>query len=120
MLDVMVSIIIPSYNRALFVSETLDSVISQTYQNWECIVVDDGSTDETKAIVKRYVELDERVMLYDRNIEMRPKGACACRNQGADLSVGRYLVFLDTDDLLEPFCLEQRVKVMEGNVGLDF
>jgi len=113
-----VSIITPSFNRESFVAETLDSLLNQTYENWENIVVDDGSSDRTKEIIQEYANRDNRIKLYDRDRE--PKGACTCRNQGVDFCEGEFLIFLDTDDLLEPFCLEQRVKVMEENTKLDF
>ena len=118
MSDPIVSIITPSYNREYFVADTLDSLLSQEYKNWENIVVDDGSTDATKDIIKAYSDKDSRIKVFNR--DRSPKGACTCRNQGVDLSEGQYLVFLDTDDLLEPFCIEQRVKVMENNPALDF
>jgi glycosyltransferase involved in cell wall biosynthesis len=114
----IVSIITPSFNREEFVAETLDSLLSQTYSDWENIIVDDGSSDRTKDIVSNYAAKDPRIKLYDRSRE--PKGACTCRNEGVDLCNGEFLIFLDTDDLLEPFCIEQRVKVMEENPELDF
>ena len=115
-----VSIITPSFNREAFVSQTLDSLLAQTYESWENVVVDDGSTDKTKEIISEYAVRDSRIKLYDRDEKIKPKGACACRNQGVDLCEGKYLIFLDTDDLLEPFCLEQRAQVMEDNPELDF
>jgi glycosyltransferase involved in cell wall biosynthesis len=116
--EVRVSIITPSFNRADLISQTLDSVAAQSLPDWEQIIVDDGSTDNTKEVINSYRAKDSRFRLYDRARE--PKGACACRNIAVDYSVGEYLIFLDTDDLLEPFCLEQRVKVMEQNPDLDF
>ncbi|RLD85933.1 MAG: glycosyltransferase family 2 protein, partial [Bacteroidetes bacterium] len=62
----LVSIIIPAYNRADLIGETLDSVLAQTYPNWECIVVDDGSADKTKDVVQHYVDKDPRFILVDR------------------------------------------------------
>ena len=69
-----VSIITPSYNRESFVAETLDSLLNQTFENWENIVVDDGSSDKTKEIIQEYVNRDSRIKLFDRDRE--PKGAC--------------------------------------------
>jgi len=114
----MVSIITPSFNRERYVAETLDSILAQTYKNWENIIVDDGSTDSTKDIIREYAAKDSRIKLYER--ERDPKGACTCRNQGVDICSGKYLIFLDTDDLLEPFCLEQRVRAIESVPELDF
>ena len=75
----LVSIIIPTYNRAHLIAETLDSIIAQTYTNWECIVVDDGSTDPTDELMETYCKKDSRFQYYHRP-KNRPKGANACRN----------------------------------------
>lgn len=111
-----VSIIIPSYNRSEFISETLESVLQQTYKNWECIIVDDGSTDNSFDIINSYIEKDKRFKIFFR--DRGPKGACTCRNIAVEKCDGDYLIFLDTDDLLEPFCCEQRVNAMTED--LDF
>lgn len=113
-----VSIITPSFDREEFIAATLESLLAQTYPYWENVVVDDGSTDKTHEIVRAYVDNDSRIRCYDRS--RGPKGACTCRNEGVDHCEGEYLIFLDTDDLLEPFCIEQRVKAMEENPDLDF
>lgn len=112
------SIIMPSYNRAHHICETLDSIRAQSLEAWECIVVDDGSTDDSLAIVTSYVQRDPRVKLMQRGRE--PKGAGTCRNIAVEHACGRYVMFLDTDDILAPFCLEHRVGVMEANPELDF
>lgn len=114
----LVSIITPSFNREDLVSETLESILGQSYPNWENIIVDDGSTDRTKEIVDSYVVRDPRFRRFDR--KGNPKGACTCRNEGVGRSRGKYVVFLDTDDIIEPFCLEQRVAAMESRPELDF
>ncbi|GAL61487.1 glycosyltransferase family 2 protein [Algibacter lectus] len=95
----LVSIIIPTYNRAHLISETLDSILAQTYTNWECIVVDDGSTDDTSLIVNKYCTKDLR-FIYHKRPSNKKKGANACRNYGFELSKGEYIQFLDSDDLL--------------------
>lgn len=116
----LVSIIIPTYNRADLIIETLESVKSQTYNNWECIVVDDeyGSGDETEQIVNDIIKSDNRISYYKRNRE--PKGAPTCRNIGFDQSKGKYIIFLDSDDLMADFCIERRIKYFEQNPGEDF
>lgn len=113
-----VSIIIPNFNRANFIGETLYSVISQTYQNWEAIVVDDGSTDGSLDIIESYAKKDGRISSFIR--DRLPKGPSTCRNIGVEKSKGEYLIFLDSDDLLAPFCLAQRVEFMMKNSNLDF
>ena len=115
----LVSIVIPTFNRAHLISETLDSIIAQTHTNWECIVVDDGSTDETINVLKAYVEKDKRFQLHKRPTH-KLKGANACRNFGFKKSKGEYLIFLDSDDLLENTCLETRVKIFGMNINSDF
>lgn len=116
--EVVVTICIPSYNRGDLVSETLDSLRAQTDPRWEAVVVDDGSTDNSVAVVSAYSRRDSRIRLMTRN--RTPKGACACRNIAVEHARGRFVLFLDTDDLLAPFCVEQRVKVMDSSPGLDF
>src|SRR3974390_1720740 len=113
-----VSILTPSFNREDLVAEMLDSVAAQSYPLWENIVVDDGSNDRTKEIVAAYAARDRRFKLFDRAGGL--KGACTCRNEGVARSSGQYIMFLDTDDVIEPFCLEQRVGAMESRPELDF
>lgn len=114
----LVSIIIPTYNRAYLISETLDSVLFQIYENWECIIVDDGSTDNTDEVVESYLCKDPRFQFHYRPND-RIKGANACRNYGFELSKGGYLLFLDSDDTLEVFCLLERVGLMTRDLNID-
>lgn len=114
----LVSILTPSFNREHLVVETLESVLEQRYPHWEMLVVDDGSTDRTREVVAGYAARDSRIRLYNRTWE--PKGACACRNEGVSMCGGDYVMFLDTDDIIEPFCLENRVAAMDGQPDLDF
>lgn len=107
MKSLLVSIIIPTYNRAHLINETLDSVLAQTYSNWECIVVDDGSTDTTKEVLKSYTNKDSRFIFIERDNTI-PKGGNSCRNIGMKRANGTYLVFLDSDDILMDFCLKFR------------
>jgi glycosyltransferase involved in cell wall biosynthesis len=105
-----VSIVIPVYNTEKFLKETLDSVIAQTYTNWEIVAVDDHSSDSSVEILQNYADTDSRIKFHIRDSER--KGGSVCRNIGLVKAVGEYVIFLDSDDLLRPFCLEQRVKVM--------
>lgn len=95
----LVSIIIPTYNRAHLIGETLDSIIAQTYQNWECIVVDDGSTDHTDEVLRQYCQKDTRIRCHHRPDEHLPGGNGA-RNYGLSLIKGNYIIFFDSDDLM--------------------
>jgi glycosyltransferase involved in cell wall biosynthesis len=113
----IISIIIPVYNREKLVVETLESVLRQTYSNWECIVVDDGSTDNTWEVLLTYAKKDERIKVFQRNRE--PKGAPKCRNIGMEQAKGDYLIFLDSDDLLAPWCLAERNRLLQTYPNLD-
>lgn len=105
----LVSIIIPTFNRSHILGESLDSVLSQTYKNWECIIIDDESTDNTREVVTKYVVKDSRFVHYNRPTDAL-KGANACRNYGIEKSKGDYIIFLDSDDLLILDCLEKRIE----------
>lgn len=107
----LVSVIIPTYNRAYLIGETLDSVLAQTYQNWECVVVDDGSNDNTDEVVGTYVEKDKRFKYYHRPEEHLPGGNGA-RNYGFKMSQGEYVNWFDSDDLMLPEKLEIQVNLL--------
>jgi glycosyltransferase involved in cell wall biosynthesis len=96
----LVSIIIPVYNREGLVEETLDSILAQSFKNWECIIVDDGSSDNTLPILEEYSKNDPRIKYFDRP-EDRPKGANACRNYGFEKSSGEFIQWFDSDDLMD-------------------
>ena len=81
----LISIIIPTYNRAHLINDTLNSIIAQTYTNWECIVVDDASTDNTASILEGYINKDS-LFQYNIRPNIKPKGANACRNFGFEIS----------------------------------
>ncbi|MBZ9628904.1 glycosyltransferase family 2 protein [Psychroflexus sp. CAK1W] len=104
----LVSIIIPVFNKAAYFVETLESVFWQEFQLWECIIVDDGSTDSSQKIAQDFENRDRRFTLYKRP-ENFVKGASSCRNYGLEKAMGKYIVFLDADDLLSPVCLNQRM-----------
>lgn len=115
-MNVEVSVIIPTYNRGGIISETLESVQAQTFPDWECIVVDDGSTDDTEALVQKYVEKDSRFRFVKRPAD-RNKGGNACRNIGYELSHGKYIQFLDSDDLLAANKFEEQVQALRKQTG---
>jgi len=102
----LISIIIPTYNRAHIISDTLNSIIAQSFTNWECIVVDDGSTDNTSEVLSSYIKKDNRFRYYKRP-ENKQKGPCSCRNYGFEISKGDYINFFDSDDLLKPEAYEK-------------
>lgn len=106
----LVSIIMPSYNCGRFVRETIDSVLAQTYTNWELLFVDDCSTDDTESIVKSYH--DSRIHFF-KNV--KNSGAAVSRNWALREAKGRWIAFLDSDDLWLPEKLEHQIRFMEEN-----
>jgi len=116
----LISIIIPTYNRSDFLGETLDSILKQTYKNWECIVVDDGSTDFTRELLELYKNKDKRFQ-YHLRPDSKPKGANACRNYGFEKSSGDLVNWFDSDDLMfSNSFLEEAVKEFQSGSAIDF
>lgn len=101
----LVSIIIPTFNRVHYIPETLDSILNQTYNNWECIIIDDGSEDNTQEVIGKYVKKDSRFQFHNRP-ENKPKGANSCRNYGFELSKGELIKWFDSDDIMLPNHIE--------------
>lgn len=106
----LISIIMPSYNTGQYIGESIRSVLAQTYENWELIIVDDCSTDETVAVVSSFA--DPRIC-YFRNEEN--SGAAISRNRALREAKGRWIAFLDSDDLWHPEKLEKQMAFMEEN-----
>ena len=113
----LVSVIIPTYNRGHLIGETLDSVLAQTYQNWECIIVDDGSSDNTDEVVSEYVKKDSRFKYFHRPEEHLPGGNGA-RNYGFKLSQGEYVNWFDSDDLMDNGLLIKQIKNIDSNTAV--
>lgn len=111
------SIIIPVFNRYELVKLMIDSIVAQTYKNWELILVDDGSTDGTDDKIKEYIRDKEKINLIKR--DGQEKGAPVCRNIGLKEAKGEYVVFFDSDDIVANICLEQRVKYLKSHDNLD-
>lgn len=104
----LVSVIIPTFNRARLVSQSIESVIAQTYANLEVLVIDDGSTDATQAVVS---SIDDRRIRY---IEQENRGVSSARNHGVEVSRGELVAFLDSDDLWERRKIEQQVRLFSN------
>lgn len=105
------SIILPTYNRSEMVVSAIESVLSQSYKNWELIIVDDGSTDNTRVIVEKFVKVDNRIIyLYQKN-----KERSAARNNGIQNAIGDFICFLDSDDLYHKRHLEEFEKLIVKN-----
>lgn len=104
----LVSVIIPTWNRASRVSLAIDSVVAQTYPSWEAIVVDDGSTDDTATVVAERSAADSRI----RYVFQSNRGVSAARNRGLAMAEGDYIAFLDSDDVWEPWKLELQIRCL--------
>ena len=110
----LVSIIIPTYNRAHLLGETLESVLAQTYENWECLIIDDGSIDATDELMDFYCEKDSRIKYYHRP-DIRQKGANACRNYGFEMCKGEFIQWFDSDDIIHADKLKIQVAALYNN-----
>ena len=95
------SIIIPAYNANAFLPSILESILSQEYPNFEVLLINDGSTDNTEDICRHYASLDKRISLISKNNE----GVSIARNKGLDIAQGKYILFVDADDILYPNAL---------------
>lgn len=113
----LVSVIVPCYNKERFASRTLSSLRSQTYANFEVVIVDDCSTDSSWQIIQDFVSQDARFFAERSNVN---RGADYCRNRGFALSKGEYLIFLDADDWLADDCIARRVAEMQNDCARDF
>ncbi len=114
----MISIIIPTFNRATLIGETLNSIIAQSFKNWECIIIDDGSTDNTIDILDQYILKDSRIRYYYRPKYIN-KGATACRNFGFKNSIGDFVCWFDSDDIMPENSLLDRFNIL-NNSEYDF
>ncbi len=108
--DELVSIIVPVYNAEKFIRDTLETVKAQTYKNWELILVDDCSIDNSVNIIKSYIKDDKRISLIAQN---KNNGAAITRNKGIEKATGRYICFLDADDLWDSNKIEEQLKFMK-------
>lgn len=111
-MEPLVSIITPMYNSEKYIGETIESVLNQTYKNWEMVIVNDCSTDRGPEIVKEYQKKDSRIKFYNNE---KNKGVSETRNKGIKLAKGKYIAFLDSDDLWKKEKLEKQVNFMEDN-----
>ena len=112
MMSDLVSIITPMYNSEKYIKETLESVINQTYENWEIFIIDDGSSDDCVKLVEGFKKFDGRIKLI---LNEQNQGAALSRNIGIRKANGRYIAFLDSDDLWFPTKLEEQINFMSKN-----
>jgi teichuronic acid biosynthesis glycosyltransferase TuaG len=106
----LVSIVVPIYNAEKFLDDTIKSVLSQSYTNWELLLINDCSTDQSENIAKKYLSKKIKLYVMDKN-----SGAALTRNKGIDLAKGRYLCFIDADDLWDSKKIEKQVYFMKKN-----
>jgi glycosyltransferase involved in cell wall biosynthesis len=111
----LVTVIIPAYNASAFLSDAVASVLGQTHRDVEVIVVDDGSTDDTAAVLAQWQARDARV----RAVHQHNGGLAAARNAGLNVACGQYVAFLDADDVIHPEKLERQVAYLEAHPGTD-
>jgi len=115
-MNALVSIITPSYNSAKFIAETIQSVQNQTYQNWEMIIVDDGSSDETESVVLSIIQNDNRIQFHKLS---QNSGPAVARNTGIEKASGDYMTFIDADDIWFPTFIENNIKTIQ-ETGIPF
>ena len=115
-MNALVSIITPSYNSAKFIAETIQSVQYQTYPNWEMIIVDDGSIDETESVVLSIIQKDSRIQFHKLS---QNSGPAVARNTGIEKASGDYMTFIDADDIWFPTFIENNIKTIQ-ETGIPF
>lgn len=107
-MEPLISVIIPCYNQARYLSDAVESVISQTYTNWECIIVNDGSPDDTKSIAEYYLAKDNRI----KYVEKKNGGLSSARNAGVKVAKGQFLQLLDADDVILESKFEEQIRIL--------
>lgn len=107
-----VSIIMATYNRAHLIVEALESIMKQSFRDWECLIIDDGGTDNTKEVINFILEKDNRFDFFQRTNKYQ-KGLPGCRNYGLDLAKGERIIFFDDDDIVHPDNLKKGLEVLE-------
>jgi glycosyltransferase involved in cell wall biosynthesis len=114
MLIPSLTLIIPVYNRALVIGEMLDSILSQTSDDWECIIIDDGSTDNIDAVIKSYSDSDKRFCYY-RRPDFYKSGGNGARNYGFSISNGDFVNFIDSDDILHQDFVKEKLNAIKSS-----
>lgn len=112
--EALVSVIIPAYNCEKYVVEAINSVLAQTYKNWELLVLDDGSKDNTLQVIEEFSKNDSRIKTLPNGKNM---GVSATRNRGIELASGEWIAFLDSDDMWHPLKLEKQLRFAEENAA---
>lgn len=109
------SVIIPCYNQAVYLTDCLNSILEQSESNWEAIIINDGSTDNTRSVAQKFCSIDSRIKLIEKN----NGGLSSARNEGLKNAKGNRIIFMDADDLFFPDCLEHIKKSLSNNLSDD-
>jgi teichuronic acid biosynthesis glycosyltransferase TuaG len=110
MIEGLVSIVTPLFNGGKYIHETIESVINQTYSNWEMLIINDGSTDNSAKIAEQFTIKDSRIKLFGQS----NAGSAAARNNGLRRANGQYIALLDADDLWDPIFLEEQIRFLKS------
>lgn len=116
--EILVSVVVPCFNNGKYLKELIDCFERQTVGYWELNIVDDGSTDNTIEVISDYIKDFTNIHLYQR--DRGPKNGDTCRNIGFEKSVGKYIIFVDADDLISTSFIQHRVEYMESNPNVDY
>ena len=116
-----VSIVTASYNYENYIKETIESILAQTFQDWEMIIVDDGSTDKSVEVIKKYCKKDSRIKLYQHQ-NNENKGLAETLKLGISKVTSEWIIFLESDDTIKPYYIEEKLKIIEKypNIALIF
>lgn len=112
------SIIMPVFNHRDEVRTMIDSILANDFNAWELLAVDDGSGEDTLQLLESYAAVDSRIRVVRRS--RQPKGAQTCRNMGLEMARGEFVIVFDSDDYIAPYCLRQRVEMLQKRTDLDF
>ncbi|WP_075352598.1 glycosyltransferase family 2 protein [Algoriphagus marinus] len=115
----LVSILMANFDKDRYLENTLSSILEQEYKNWECIIVDDGSTDSSRKILHDFQKRDSRFKVFDRPKHI-PKGSNFCRNFAYGLASGDYIQWFDSDDIMYPWFIKMKVETLESNQEVPF
>lgn len=113
-----ISIVMTSYNYADYIKEAIESVLAQTYSNWELVIVDDGSTDSSVDVIKSYMEKDDRIKLYQHE-NGKNKGLASSIKLGVEKAESEWIAFLESDDKFTPNSIEEKMNAIQENPNID-
>lgn len=119
MINPLITLVIPLYNAEKYLIETLESIALQSYVEWQCIIVDDESTDHSVEFILEYIKQDDRFIFMNRSDHSTRKGANTCRNIGLQYTTTNWVMFVDADDLLKQDCLKNRIQTIYSNLSWD-